>query len=60
MVWNHDAVVHGIAAGVWHHASAYIFLRIDAIHLFLMIPYGRQAADSIHGLAVICKYLFSL
>ena len=35
---NHDAVVYVIAVGVWHHASACIFLRIDSMHHFVMIP----------------------
>ena len=49
LVWNHDAVVYVIAVGVWHHASACIFLRIDYIHHFVMMPYRRQAADFIHA-----------
>ena len=36
-----------IAEGVWHHASACILLRIDYIQHFVLIPYRRQAADSI-------------
>ena len=50
-----------IAAGVGHHAQRVCLLRIDAIHHFVMIPYKacalipyrRQAADYIHGSAVI-------
>jgi len=30
-------------------------LRIDYIHHFVMIPYRRQAADFIHGFAVILR-----
>ena len=58
LVWNHDAVVYVIAVGVWHHASACIFLRIDYIHHFVMMPYRRQAADFIHGFAVIYELQF--
>ena len=58
LVWNHDAVVYVIAVGVWHHASACIFLRIDYIHHFVMMPYRRQAADFIHGFAVILRVAF--
>ena len=32
-----------------------IHLRIDSIHPFGMIPYRRQAADFIHGFAVILR-----
>ena len=53
LVWNLTAGEYGIAVGVWHHASACIFLRIDAIHHFVMIPYRRQAADDIHAFGVI-------
>ena len=47
--------VYGIRrkATAWHHASACILLRIDYIHHSVMIPYRRQAADFIHGFAVI-------
>ena len=31
------------------------FLRIDSIQTYGLIPYRRQAADYIHGSAVICK-----
>ena len=44
--------------GVWHHASASIHLRIDYIQHFVLIPYRRQAADSIHGFAVILRVAF--
>ena len=50
---NLTAGEYVIAEGVWHHASACILLRIDYIHHSVMIPYRRQAADSIHGFAVI-------
>ena len=35
------SAVHGIRrfATAWHHAPACIYLRIDAIHHFVMIPY---------------------
>ena len=42
LVWNLTAGEYGIAVGVWHHAPACIFLRIDAIHHFVMIPYGTS------------------
>ena len=35
-----------------------IHLRIDSIHPFGMIPYRRQAADFIHGFAVILRVAF--
>ena len=47
-----------IAAGVWHHAKRVSFLRIDSIQLFVLIPYRRQAADFIHGFAVILRVAF--
>ena len=50
---NLTAGEYVIAEGVWHHASACILLRIDYIQHFVLIPYRRQAADSIHGSAVI-------
>ena len=50
--------VYGIAAGVWHHALACILLRIDYIQHFVLIPYRRQAADFIHGFAVIFELHF--
>ena len=43
LVCNHDAVVYVIAAGVWHHAPACIFLRIDSIHHFVMIPFAPSS-----------------
>ena len=51
--------VYGIRrkATAWHHATACIFLRIDAIHGSAVIPYRRYAADSIHAFGVI--YLFT-
>ena len=42
LVCNLTAGEYGIAVGVWHHAPACIFLRIDAIHHFVMIPYGTS------------------
>ena len=50
LVCNHDAVVYGIAAGVWHHASACIrpsdwchtSLRDDSIRHFVPIPYRNK------------------
>ena len=42
LVCNLTAGEYGIAAGVWHHAPACIFLRIDSIHHFVMIPYGTS------------------
>jgi len=42
LVCNHDAVVYVIAVGVWHHALACIFLRIDDIHHCVMIPYHNK------------------
>ena len=50
---NLTAGEYVIAEGVWHHASACILLRIDYIQHFVLIPYRRQAADFIHGFAVI-------
>ena len=50
---NLTAGEYVIAEGVWHHASACILLRIDYIQHFVLIPYRRQAADSIHGFAAI-------
>ena len=50
---NLTAGEYVIAEGVWHHASACILLRIDYIQHFVLIPYRSQAADSIHGFAVI-------
>ena len=47
-----------IAEGVWHHASACILLRIDSMQHFVLIPYRRQAADFIHGFAVILRVAF--
>ena len=47
-----------IAEGVWHHASACILLRIDYIQHFVLIPYRRQAADFIHGFAMILRVAF--
>ena len=52
---NLTAGEYVIAEGVWHHASACIFLRIDYIQHFVLIPYRRQAADFIHGFAVILR-----
>ena len=48
---NLTAGEYVIAEGVWHHASACILLRIDYIQHFVLIPYRRQAADSIHAYA---------
>ena len=42
LVCNLTAGEYGIAVGVWYHAPACIFLRIDAIHHFVMIPYGTS------------------
>lgn len=55
------SAVYGIRrfATVWHHVTACIYLRIDYTHHFVMIPCRRQAADYIHGFAVIF-YLFHL
>ena len=53
LAWNHGAVVYGIAAGVWYHAQRVSSLRIDSIQTFGLIPYRRQAADSIHAFGVI-------
>ena len=52
--------VYGIRrkATAWHHASACILLRIDYIQHFVLIPYRRQAADFIHGFAVILRVAF--
>ena len=50
---NLTAGEYVIAEGVWHHSSACILLRIDYIQHFVLIPYRRQAADFIHGFAVI-------
>ena len=50
---NLTAGEYVIAEGVWHHALACILLRIDSIQHFVLIPYRRRAADSIHGFAVI-------
>ena len=52
---NLTAGEYVIAEGVWHHASACILLRIDYIQHFVLIPYRRQAADFIHGFAVILR-----
>ena len=41
-----------------YHASACILLRIDYIQHFVLIPYRRQAADFIHGFAVILRVAF--
>ena len=61
LVCNQRAcALYGIAVGVWHHASACIFLRIDAMHHFVMIPCRRQAADSIHAFGVILRVAFLL
>ena len=49
---------HVIAEGVCHHASECILLRIDYIQHFVLIPYRRQAADFIHGFAVILWVAF--
>ena len=57
LVWNRRQAyvitrsVYGITTGVF-------LLRIDYIHHFVMIPYRRQAADSIHGFAVILRFAF--
>ena len=42
-------------ASLDYHASACIPLRIDYIQHFVLIPYRRQAADFIHGFAVILR-----
>ena len=55
---NLTAGEYVIAEGVWHHALACIFLRIDYIQHFVLIPYRRQAADFIHGFAVIYELQF--
>ena len=55
---NLTAGEYVIAEGVWHHASACILLRIDYIQHFVLIPYRRQAADFIHGFAVILRVAF--
>ena len=55
---NLTAGEYVIAEGVWHHASACILLRIDYIQHFVLIPYSRQAADFIHGFAVILRVAF--
>ena len=55
---NITAGEYVIAEGVWHHASACILLRIDFIQHFVLIPYRRQAADSIHDFAVILRVAF--
>ena len=57
---NLTAGEYVIAEGVWHHASACILLRIDYIQHFVLIPYRRQAADFIHGFAVILRVAFFL
>ena len=49
---------NGRAVVVSHHASACILLRIDYIQHFVLIPYRRQAADFIHGFAVILRVAF--
>ena len=43
LVWKYDAVVHGIAEGVWNHGASLCPLRIDSIHHFMMIPYDAKA-----------------
>ena len=53
LVCNLTAGEYVIAEGVWHHASACILLRIDYIQHYVLIPYRRQAADSIHVYDVI-------
>ena len=55
---NLTAGEYVIAEGVWHHASACILLRIDYIQHFVLLPYRRQAADFIHGFAVILRVAF--
>ena len=55
---NLTAGEYVIAEGVWHHASACLLLRIDYIQHFVLIPYRRQAADFIHGFAVILRVAF--
>ena len=57
---NLTAGEYVIAEGVWHHASAYILLRIDYIQHFVLIPYRRQAADFIHGFALILKLFYAI
>ena len=58
LAWNLTAGEYVIAEGVWHHALACILLRIDYIQHFVLIPYRRQAADFIHGFAVILRVAF--
>ena len=43
LVCNLTAGEYGIAVGVWHHALACIFLRIDDIHHCVMIPYHNKS-----------------
>ena len=43
LVCNLTAGEYVIAVGVWHHAPACIFLRIDSIHHFVMIPFAPSS-----------------
>ena len=49
---------HGITAGVFLLRIDFIPPTVYFIHHFVMIPYRRQAADSIHGFAVILRFAF--
>ncbi len=47
IAWNHGA------SRAWHQPLGCISRRLDSIRPYGPIPYRRQAADSIHGFAVI-------
>ena len=55
LVCNYDAVVYVIAVGVWHHALACIYLRIDSIQGLRLDSIPQQVADYIHAFGVICE-----